>query len=288
MAVRDGWQDHDVRQFNIFNLESIPVTHTKSLNYNRREYYKASLMSGHARFHYADQSFEINGHALIFTNPMLPYKYEPLGKVQTGFFCIFTPAFFGQHEHLEQYPLYQSANNAIIRLNDQEFDYYNALFNRIYNEIKSDYNFKFDYIRALLAEIIHDAQKKQPALGAANKDSNSYERITLLFNELLERQFPLDMGNEKMKFNIPSHFASQLNIHVNHLNKVLNKTVGQSTTQIIKKRIIQEAKILLKTTNLPISEIGWRLCFEESNHFSTFFKNQEGLTPKQYRQSDSD
>jgi AraC-like DNA-binding protein len=106
-----------------------------------------------------------------------------------------------------------------------------------------------------------------------------------LFNELLERQFPVELSNQKIKFSSPAAFARQLNIHVNHLNKALKETTGQTTTQLINARLVQEAKILLKSTNWTIAEIGWCLGFEEPNHFSGFFKNKTKITPMKFRQS---
>jgi len=105
-----------------------------------------------------------------------------------------------------------------------------------------------------------------------------------LFTELLERQFPIELSNQVIKLNSPSAFAGQLNIHVNHLNKALKEITGKTTSQLINERVLQEAKVLLKSTNLAIAEIAWSLGFEEPNHFSSFFKSRAKITPKKFRQ----
>jgi AraC family transcriptional regulator, transcriptional activator of pobA len=43
-----------------------------------------------------------------------------------------------------------------------------------------------------------------------------------------------------------------------------------------------EAKTLLKFSKLQIAEIAVRLCDQTPSNFARFFKNQTGLTPKQY------
>lgn len=78
-------------------------------------------------------------------------------------------------------------------------------------------------------------------------------------------------------------FATQLSIHVNHLNKALKDTTGKSTSALIAERIVQEAKTLLKHTDWNVSEIGYCLGFQEPAHFNNFFKKKTALTPRSFR-----
>jgi AraC-like DNA-binding protein len=158
----------------------------------------------------------------------------------------------------------------------------------MFNELQGDYAYKYDLLRNLLMELIHAAQKKQPAVGTIPSGATASERIANLFAELLERQFPVELSSQNTLLKSPSDFAGQLNIHVNHLNKALKEITGQTTTQLVNDRILQEAQILLRNTNLTITEIGWSLGFEAANHFSGFFKSRAGITPTIYRQSKID
>jgi AraC-like DNA-binding protein len=74
-----------------------------------------------------------------------------------------------------------------------------------------------------------------------------------------------------------------LAVHVNHLNKVLKEITGNTTTQVIANRIVQEAKILLKQTNWNIAEISYTLGFDDIAHFSNFFKKQTSVAPVAFR-----
>ena len=74
-----------------------------------------------------------------------------------------------------------------------------------------------------------------------------------------------------------------MNIHVNHLNKALKETIGKTTSQVIGERILQEAKILLKQTDLNISEIAYALGFSEATHFNSFFKKHTQISPSKFR-----
>jgi AraC family transcriptional activator of pobA len=277
---------HETGHFNIFKIEDVlQPKHSREGNYSRRSFYKVSLVTGHSKLHYADKSMEIRESALVFTNPLVPYRWERISKKHTGYLCIFTEAFFNRFANIKEYPVFQYTDAAILPLNKQQLPPYQALFEQMYNDLQSNYLYKYDLLRSQLMTVVHTAQKTQPAAMNTYAGSNAAERITILFAELLERQFPIELSYQAIKLKSPADFATQLNVHVNHLNKALKEITGHTTSQLISDRLLQEAKILLKSTNWTISEIAWSLGFEEPNHFSGFFKTRSQITPNQFRQS---
>lgn len=278
----------EVGHFNIFRIEDMDLPGHKQVVYSRRDFFKISLVTGHSKIHYADRSIEVLDSVLVFTNPMVPYNWERISEKQSGYVCIFTEAFFNRFGNIRDYPVFQSAEAAVIPLSADTQLQFDDLFLKMFNELQGDYVFKYDLLRHLVMEVIHGAQKMQPATGNPVSGSNAAERITGLFAELLERQFPIELSSQVIRLNTPSSFAQQLNIHVNHLNKALKEITGKTTSRLIKERVFQEARILLKSTNWTINEIAWSLGFEEPNHFSTFFKSLAGITPNKFRQSEVD
>lgn len=277
---------NETGHFNIFKIEDILLPkHSREGSYSRRSFYKISLVTGHSKLHYADKTIEIRDSALVFTNPLIPYRWERISKKHTGYLCIFTEAFFNRFANIKEYPVFQSPDAAILPLSKQQLPPYLALFQQMHSDIQSNYVYKYDLLRNLLMTVVHSAQKTQPAAMNSYAGSNAAERITIGFAELLERQFPIEMTYQVIKLKSPADFATQLNVHVNHLNKALKEITGHTTSQLISDRILQESKILLKSTNWSINEIAWSLGFEEPNHFSGFFKSRNNITPNQFRQS---
>ncbi|WP_207798845.1 helix-turn-helix domain-containing protein [Taibaiella soli] len=275
----------EIGHFNIFKVEDMMLPDNKPVTYSRRSFYKVSLVNGHSKIHYADHTIETNGTVLVFTNPLIPFFWERISEKHTGFVCIFTEDFFSRSGNLKDYPVFQSADAAVIPLNKKETIRFQRQFEKMFKELQGDYAFKYDLLRNLLLEITHDAQKMQPAQHSPYAASNASERITGLFAELLERQFPIELSSQILQLSTPAGFAKQLNIHVNHLNKALKEITGQTTSQLIQERIAKEAKILLKSTSWSIADIAWSLGFEEANHFSSFFKTKTGQTPRNFRSS---
>jgi AraC-like DNA-binding protein len=276
----------DIGHFNVFNIAEYRVRLNKGeMRYDRRSYFKISLINGKNRAEYADKVIDIDNKALLFASPKIPYHYVPQDDDQSGYFCVFTENFLSKDKSgliLEKLPLFQPGGYPIFQISDGDYREVEQLFMKIERELSSDYPFKFELIRAYVIELLHMGQKLQPALPVEN-GHNASTRITDLFVELLERQFPINTPSQQLLLKTPNDFAERLAVHPNHLNKVLKETTGSTTTAIIHARIFEEAKILLNNTDWNISEIAFSLGFEEVAHFSNFFKKFAKTSPLKFR-----
>jgi AraC-like DNA-binding protein len=273
----------DVGHFNIFRLEDC-IGVDKAPKYSRRDFYKISIATGESLYHYGDKTLEISGSTLMFFNPSVPYIFQPLTDNLTGFFCIFKESFFTEHlrTRIKDLPMFMPGNKPSYSLNDQQCSDVSNVFRKMLDEIGSDYQFKYDLIRNYIMEIVHYALKIQPVEHLyPNGDANA--RITAVFSELLERQFPIESPSQRFSLRSPKDFAEQLSIHVNHLNRALRSTTGKTTSEHIFERLVAEAVALLKYTDWNISEISYSLGFEEPSHFNNFFKKHTSFTPSALR-----
>ncbi len=273
----------EIGHFNVFRLDEFVGRNAKPIPYSRRDYFKITLIVGRNRVHYASKVVEIEKQALFFANPQIPYNWEQLDENQTGFFCIFTEAFFRQFGNVKEYPTFKPDGTPILAIPDEKLENIRAIYQRMMAEIESDYAYKYDVLRTLVFELIHSAMKMQPANLLTHYHTNASSRISSLFLELLERQFPIENVRQKITFRSASDFADQLAVHVNHLNRALKETTQKTTSQIIAERLLQEAKVLLRYTDWNIAEIAFSLGFEEPAHFTNFFKKHISLTPGQFR-----
>ena len=277
----------EIGHFNVFDIsETIKEVKRKQvMPYNRRAYYKISLIRGKNKAEYADKVITIEKNALLFASPKVPYHWIPQDENQSGSFCVFTDEFLIKNKSgiiLDELPIFKSGGYPVFEITDSEADTLAIIFHKMQKEIASAYAFKYDLLRNYVLELIHSGQKLQPTSTVHTKQ-NASKRVVSLFIELLERQFPIESPQQKLKLRTAKEYAERLAIHVNHLNKVLKENTGMTTTDMISNRIIQEAKILIKQTDWNISEIGYSLGFEEVAHFSNFFKKRTSLTPLAFR-----
>lgn len=287
MLVDDG-KSKNIGHFNVFNIahfytNGCPLKAT--MPYNRRTYYKISLINGRNRAEYADKVVEVKDYAVLFATPKIPYTYVPLDENQGGHFCVFTKDFMAKSNSgivLEDVPIFRPGSDFIYQITKQQYLDFEQIFSKMHAEINSEYEFKYDLLRNYVIELIHYGQKLKP-VGALPMHNNASTRIASLFIELLERQFPIESPTQILQLRTATEYAEMLRVHVNHLNKVLREVTGKTTTEIIASRMTQEAKILLKQTRWNVSEIAYSLGFEEVAHFSNFFKKQAGVSPLAFR-----
>lgn len=282
-----NWVPEDIRKeighFNVFKLDPYVGKNAKPVPYKRRDFYKIMLVEGGGRVHFADKIIDVKKQALSFSNPQIPYKWEHTEKIRRGFFCIFNPHFFRNFGDLNQYPVFQPDGTHVFELSDSQVKKVTESFEKMLEEINSDYKYKYDALRNLVFDLLHFAMKIKPAPLNKERNINASRRISLIFLELLERQFPIDDNHQKVNLRSASDFAGQLNVHVNHLNRAIRETTQKTTTQIISDRILQESKILLKHSSWNVSEIAYSLGFSEVTHFNNFFKKHTRLTPLKFR-----
>ncbi len=277
----------DIGHFNVFDIAEMykQCRHKGAMPYNRRTYYKISLIRGKNLAEYADRVIEVQECAVLFATPKIPYRYTPLDDDQGGHFCVFTADFMAKSKSglvLDDISIFKPNGDFIFQINPTQYGQMEQVFQKMHEEIASDYPFKYDLLRNYVVELLHYGQKLQP-VSAVEHHANASSRISTLFIELLERQFPIESTSQVLQLRTAKEYADALRVHVNHLNKVLKEVTGKTTTEIIASRVTQEAKVLLKQTSWNISEIAYSLGFEEVAHFSNFFKKQSHVSPLAFR-----
>ena len=125
------------------------------------------------------------------------------------------------------------------------------------------------YWMAIMAELdLLFKSKEQPQMTRGFK-------MVLEFKNLLLRHI---RDNPK-----PADLAEKLHISVNHLNKVLKQNTQFSTSDWIAKRQVVEAQLMLKHSDLSVTEIAYHLGFDDPSYFSKFFARHTKVTPTQYK-----
>jgi AraC-like DNA-binding protein len=271
-----------LKGFNVFQIEA-DGSLTKT--YSRKDFYKICLTTGKSKIHYADRSFGQEGSILFFGNPHIPYSWETISTRYVGYTVLFSEDFFkasDRSESLQNSPLFKIGGTPVLKIDEQQREFLNTIFRKMIEEQKSDYIYKDDLIRNYINLIIHEALKLHPS-EHYDQHNNAASRLTAVFLELLERQFPIESSNSPLQLKTAQDYANTLNVHVNYLNRAVKQVTGKPTTTHITERIVAEAKALLHHTGWNISEIAYALGFEYASYFNNFFKRLTGTNPKALR-----
>lgn len=281
-SVSDFNTELKLRGFNVFQIES---DGSATRTYSRKDFYKICLTTGKSIIHYADKSYEAEGTVLFFGNPHIPYSWETLSTQYVGYTCLFSEEFIKlseRSESLQQSPLFKIGGTPILKITEGQRLFLNTIFQKMIEEQQGDYVHRADVIRNYINLILHEALKLQPSENYSQR-KNSASRITKVFLELLERQFPVESTDAPLVLKTPQHYAEQLAMHVNHLNRSVKEITGKPTSVLISERIITEAKALLQHTDWTIAEIAYALGFEYPTYFNNYFKRITGTAPSSLR-----
>ena len=269
-----------------FNVYKISGTVLPPLSYARRDYYKIVLGAGEITIGYGDQTIEINGTFLLFFNPHVPYSVAQHAIEQKGYACLFTEAFIESREWSEQLrnaPYFRFDGTPGIPVNGEQEAFMTGLFQKMLSiHSNSRYAYKDDMLRRCLELIMHEAWSIQPSPPLLTP-KNAAARITQLFMELLERQFPIESVDNPLRLRTAQDFAQRLAVHVNYLNRSVKEMTGKPTSVHIAERIVAEARALLQHTTWSVADIAYGLGFDYPTYFNNYFKRVTGIVPKSLR-----
>jgi len=80
-----------------------------------------------------------------------------------------------------------------------------------------------------------------------------------------------------------AQLASACHYSESQFNRVFRAIMGSSPRRYMLRHRLETARDLLARTDLPLSEIAVRVGFYDASNFGKHFREQEGLTPRQYR-----
>ena len=103
------------------------------------------------------------------------------------------------------------------------------------------------------------------------------------YNQTLVRNFQKLIAENYTRLKLPKKYAEMLYITPNHLNAVCKDILEMSAGDMIRNRLVLEAKRLLTNQQLNINEIAFALNFNDNSYFTKFFKKTEGITPEAFR-----
>ncbi len=264
-----------------FNIKEISKTENSPHSLGRRDFYKIVLVTGDITLYYGDQTIDIAGTFLFFANPHVPHSVVQHSTEKSGYACVFTEAFIAGRERkelLQHSPLFRVGGTPVIALTSEQAVFLTGLFQKMLSVHRSDYEYRAELLRGCTELIIHEALRIQPSQQGLTQ-RNAATRITYMFLELLERQFPIESPHVPLRLRTAQGFADSLAVHVNYLNRSVKDVTGKPTSVHIAERIAAEAKSLLHHTDWRVADIAYGLGFDYPTYFNNYFKRVTGSTP---------
>jgi len=222
--------------------------------------------------------FDVKPYHVYFMVPGQVHSWSFEGEVD-GYVINFSVPFFQSFllkpDYLEQFAFFSgSISDAVINLPVELQPEIISLFEQLVAESETVQRLGLDMVKALLLQAFIKIGRLGFEQQGANINPYNY---TLLknFQKLIEKHYKT--------LRLPKEYAELLYITPNHLNAICKDALDVSAGEVIRNRIVLEAKRLLVNLQLSISEIAAQLSFEDNSYFTKFFKKQTGLTPEYFR-----
>ena len=272
-SFSDEENNFSIRSFSEMNsLSRTPFPH-------RHAFYEIIYIKEGEGAHIIDfESFPIRPDSLYFFSPDKIHFWQltkPLEGSSIKFsenFLLFPPSEPYLTDYLDffhdtEYPL----NLLLSNSKGEEIRY---LINRIEKEYHSDGYVRDLKIRSYLIILLIEIQRLFME-GIRKRDVIRGSALVSLFKKMVSKNF--------LEHRTTAYYAEKLGISEAYLHERTKENTGLTPGQIIRKEIVMEAKRMLAHTTDTISEIGYKLGFEDPSYFGRFFKRETGLSPKSFR-----
>ena len=240
------------------------------------------FQEGNGTLRLENESFAIRPQTACFIAPNQLHSFEGLKDAKGLVFFFCEDFYVEEFSFVRLLNIYSctsrtatSHGNPCIGLNHLE----NGFITDIVKSISQEYeNFASSgnssiIIRSLLNVMLlrlsqlHDEQSGIPANG---KGALIHD-----LSRLIDRHFTRE-------HNI-SFYSSAFHVSERQLNELCNRHFRCGLKKILTDRLMQEARKLLTYSELSVSEISYKLNFEDNSYFNKVFRKQTGLTPKRFR-----
>lgn len=223
------------------------------------------------------ENFPVKPNQIYFMIPGQVHSWAFEGEVD-GYIINFSSNFFQSFllraNYLEDLPFFSGIiKDAVIDIPAQLQDKVINLFEDLIAENETINPLALDMVKSLMLQLF---------ILVARLNANVSEAVPS-YNYTLLRSFQKLIEKNHMHLRLPKQYAELLYITPNHLNALCNDVLGISAGEVIRNRIILEAKRLLINNNMTVLEIANHLNFTDNSYFTKFFKKLEGVTPEEFR-----
>lgn len=226
----------------------------------------------------------IDGYGLIIKKNQLLFC-TPLNileiPLETGLISIvFNREFYCLRDHDHEVScqgilFFGSSLPPVITLNETEIKSFESMFQIFKEEFDTKDQIQGEMLRVMLKRLLIKSTRLITDRSINSDVSKPQLDLVRKFHILVENHF-------KEKHQV-ADYAKLLFKSPKTLSNLFKKIGDEAPLKVINKRIMLEAKRLLLFSDKNADEIGYELGYNESAHFSKFFKSHTGLPPAQFK-----
>ncbi len=268
--------DSEKKEFDFFRFEYFAkdIEHLKAPH--RHHFYTYILVTGGSGSHDIDfQNYDLVPNRLFLIAPDQVHAWNELRKVK-GFVVLFNDSFMALskgRKMMSAWPLFRHNQSCYFDLSQAETEKWTEEFLFMEEESLNPDEFSRDAIFYSISSLLVRASRL--SRGHDKHTASSGMDFLFHFQELIEKHF--------IELKTPKEYADLMNITPNYLNSLSKAKSGKAAGELIRQRILLEAKRSLAHTQLSVSEVAFKLGFQDNSYFGRYFKKYTNLTPLEFK-----
>lgn len=219
--------------------------------------------------------------SLFFINSNQYLQIDQEGQ-QQGYFMYYNRDFYCVQIHDAEVACDGLLFNNIFEMPmtaipEKEVVFIDSIYQQLQQEFDAPDSSQEEMIRTYLKQLIIKATRiwKKQQLGVLNNEPSKEMDFFRDFSRLVEIHF-------RTKHTV-ADYADILGVAPKTLSNKFNRLELSQPNDIIKDRIILEAKRLLGYSSLSVKEIAYQLGYEDPAYFNRLFTNKVGDTPANFK-----
>lgn len=237
------------------------------------------IREGEANYTIDFNQYHVNGETLFFLSPGQLFSVTS-EKIKEAYRIRFVKDFYCIESRNKDI-----ACNGLLFNNIYEFPYIKPdaltcqklgnLVGQIKEELETPGEAHYDFLHSCLTLfLIHSTRvkKRQQVVGQPVEEDDITDQFSMYVDKYFREQHSV------------AFYADLLYLSPKSLSKKLHRMQRNTPSEIIKERIITEAKRELFYTNKTVKEIAYELGFEDPAYFTRFFKKATGHAPLLFKE----
>lgn len=246
-----------------------------------KQYIKVLLVGKGGKLQVDLTEYTVGQPSLFFISPNQYLDLKESG-IENGYFIFYNRDFYCIQIHDDEVAcdglLFNNIHNMpLVVLNDDEIPFVNYIFSQMSHEFGLNDTSLEEMIRTYLKQLfIKSARlwKKQNLTDEVVQQNSALEFF---------RKFTLLVDNHYKSKHSVAEYAELLFMAPKTITHKFKRLNLPQPNDIIKNRIVLEAKRLLAHTAMTAKEIGYELGYDDPAYFSRLFLQKTGETPSGFR-----
>lgn len=222
-----------------------------------------------------DYSISRNNVIVLPENHIINYVEPPI-LIEGEMLAVSVDYMLGMPSPIDTSIFAYSRYISVIQVTDDKFSDLHSYYRFIYKESKESGRYQKEIIHSIFYALI------LKILGEYERLADTERPASIKASSLTDRFFRLLAAHYKQHRSV-QYYADSLNLTAKYLSTAVKRTTGRPILEWIHEAVLIDAKMLLRSTDLTVEEISFRLNFANPSAFVQFFKLHIGTTPHRYR-----